>query len=181
MTKNTVILDTSAGKGSFFISRKEKDLLLTAADNDTLAVDYLKENFPSLRVIHKNALTNIKRTEYGIKDNQKLIIIGNPPYNDITSLKARKLKESTQNNLVIDPQIKSRDSRISFLRSYYHLKADYVCVLHPLSYLIKETNFNHLKEFKDNYPNTTCKITQKGIKAFEEYVKVLQQYLQVKK
>jgi DNA-binding MarR family transcriptional regulator len=38
-----------------------------------------------------------------------------------------------------------------------------------------------IKEFKDNYPNTTCKITQKGIKAFEEYVKVLQQYLQVKK
>ncbi|HYJ64019.1 MAG TPA: transcriptional regulator [Parafilimonas sp.] len=38
-----------------------------------------------------------------------------------------------------------------------------------------------MKEFKDNYPNTTCKITSKGIKAFEEYVKALQQYLQVKK
>ena len=38
-----------------------------------------------------------------------------------------------------------------------------------------------IKEFKDNYPNTTCKITQKGIKAFEAYVKALQQYLQVKK
>lgn len=38
-----------------------------------------------------------------------------------------------------------------------------------------------VKEFKDNYPNTTCKITTKGIKAFEEYVKTLQQYLQVKK
>ena len=53
--------------------------------------------------------------------------------------------------MVIDPQIKSRDLGISFLRSYYQLKADYVCVLHPLSYLIKETNFNSLKEFKDNY------------------------------
>src|ERR1700712_997315 len=38
-----------------------------------------------------------------------------------------------------------------------------------------------MKEFKDNYPNTTCKITHKGIKAFEEYVIALQQYLQVKK
>ena len=38
-----------------------------------------------------------------------------------------------------------------------------------------------IKEFKENYPNTTCKITQTGIKAFEEYVKALQQYLQVKK
>ena len=38
-----------------------------------------------------------------------------------------------------------------------------------------------IKEFKDNYPNTSCKITQKGVKAFEDYVKILQQYLQVKK
>lgn len=52
---------------------------------------------------------------------------------------------------MIDPQIKSRDLGISFLWSYYQLKANYVCVLHPLSYLIKETNFNYLKEFKDNY------------------------------
>jgi DNA-binding transcriptional ArsR family regulator len=38
-----------------------------------------------------------------------------------------------------------------------------------------------VKEFKDNYPNTTCKITSKGIKAFENYVKDLQQYLQAGK
>ena len=151
LNKNTAILDTSAGKGSFFLNWENKDLVLIAADNDKLAVDYLKENFPFLRVIQKNALTDIKRINYGIQANQKLIIIGNPPYSDITSLKARKLKENFPNNLIIDPQIKNRDLGISFLRSYYQLKADYVCVLHPLSYLIKETNFNHLKEFKDNY------------------------------
>ncbi len=33
-----------------------------------------------------------------------------------------------------------------------------------------------IKEFRDNYPNTTCKITKQGITAFEEYVKALQQY-----
>lgn len=37
------------------------------------------------------------------------------------------------------------------------------------------------KQFKDNYPQTTCKITDKGIAAFEEYVKSLQQYLYVNK
>ena len=37
------------------------------------------------------------------------------------------------------------------------------------------------KEFKENYPNTTCKITKKGIAAFENYVKALQDYLQVSK
>lgn len=36
------------------------------------------------------------------------------------------------------------------------------------------------KEFKDNYPLTTCKITKKGITAFEDYVKSLQEYLNVK-
>jgi DNA-binding transcriptional ArsR family regulator len=36
-----------------------------------------------------------------------------------------------------------------------------------------------IKEFKDNYPNTTCKITKQGIAAFEEYVKALQEYLQL--
>jgi predicted transcriptional regulator len=37
------------------------------------------------------------------------------------------------------------------------------------------------KKFKDNYPLTTCKITAKGIQAFEDYVKALQQYLDVGK
>jgi len=103
LTKNTVILDTSAGKGSFFLNREKGNLLLIAADNDKLAIDYLKENFPQISIIQKNALTDIKRINYGIQDNQKLIIIGNPPYNDITSLKARKIKENSLNNLVIDP------------------------------------------------------------------------------
>jgi DNA-binding transcriptional ArsR family regulator len=33
------------------------------------------------------------------------------------------------------------------------------------------------KQFKDNYPQTICKITAAGIKAFETYVKNLQTYL----
>jgi DNA-binding transcriptional ArsR family regulator len=37
------------------------------------------------------------------------------------------------------------------------------------------------KQFKDNYPLTTCKITTKGIEAFDAYVKALQEYLQVGK
>ena len=34
-----------------------------------------------------------------------------------------------------------------------------------------------VKQFKDNYPQTTCKITSKGIEAFEYYVTALQEYL----
>jgi predicted transcriptional regulator len=36
------------------------------------------------------------------------------------------------------------------------------------------------KKFKDNYPLTTCKITKQGVNAFEEYVKNLRAYLDVK-
>jgi hypothetical protein len=34
-----------------------------------------------------------------------------------------------------------------------------------------------IKQFKDNYPQTICKITAAGVTAFEVYVKNLQSYL----
>lgn len=34
-----------------------------------------------------------------------------------------------------------------------------------------------VKQFKDNYPQTICKITSKGIDAFEQYVKALNEYI----
>ena len=34
-----------------------------------------------------------------------------------------------------------------------------------------------VKQFKDNYPQTMCKVTPSGIKAFDQYVKNLQAYL----
>lgn len=43
---------------------------------------------------------------------------------------------------------------------------------------LKEAGYIEVtKQFKDNYPQTTCKITQKGVEAFELYVKTLQQYI----
>jgi hypothetical protein len=43
---------------------------------------------------------------------------------------------------------------------------------------LKEAGYiDVIKQFKDNYPQTICKITSKGITAFEEYVKNLQTYL----
>lgn len=36
-----------------------------------------------------------------------------------------------------------------------------------------------IKDFKDNYPHTICKITASGSKAFDQYVKSLQSYLTV--
>jgi len=43
---------------------------------------------------------------------------------------------------------------------------------------LKESGYiDVIKQFKDNYPQTICKITKQGINAFEEYVKNLQTYL----
>ena len=46
---------------------------------------------------------------------------------------------------------------------------------------LKEAGYiDVIKQFKDNYPQTICKITTAGVKAFEVYVKNLQTYLAIK-
>lgn len=43
---------------------------------------------------------------------------------------------------------------------------------------LKDANYIAVeKKFKDNYPLTVCKITKKGLAAFEEYVKRLKEYI----
>lgn len=43
---------------------------------------------------------------------------------------------------------------------------------------LKEVDYIEVtKQFKDNYPQTLCKITPKGINAFEQYVQALQSYM----
>lgn len=88
------------------------------------------------------------RATYNIKDNEKLIIVGNPPYNDITSQIKKDIKKQ---DFVIDVDLKTRDLGISFLRSYVKLYPDYICVLHPLSYLVKSSNFKLLNDFRMQY------------------------------
>lgn len=47
---------------------------------------------------------------------------------------------------------------------------------------LKEAGYIEIeKSFKDNYPQTTCKITKAGIKAFDAYVNNLQQYIKPNK
>jgi DNA-binding transcriptional ArsR family regulator len=43
---------------------------------------------------------------------------------------------------------------------------------------LKEAGYiDVVKQFKDNYPQTICKITPAGVKAFDVYVKNLQTYV----
>ena len=141
ITKDSIFLDTSCGYGDFFTDGFNS----VGSDIDEQALARVSKN---VKTFHRNALINPSRNAYGIKESDELIIIGNPPYNDKTSLVGRSSKDSV---VEIDQDLKHRDLGISFLRSYVKLKPKYVCVLHPLSYLIKEANFKALKAFKDSY------------------------------
>lgn len=45
---------------------------------------------------------------------------------------------------------------------------------------LKEVGYIEItKQFKNNYPQTLCKITAKGIEAFEQYVAALQSYMKL--
>ena len=46
---------------------------------------------------------------------------------------------------------------------------------------LKEAGYITVKKsFRDNYPLTTCRITQKGVKAFESYVESIEDYIKKK-
>jgi hypothetical protein len=150
------ILDTSCGYGSFLTNDYVNDIRCRkiGADVDKIALDKaINESKIDTEFIHHNSLMQVSdiggfaRTKYRISQSENLIIIGNPPYNDTTSISKHKIKKNTD----IHPKLKTRDLGISFLRSYAELDPDYVCVLHPLSYLIKKANFNLLSEFKRKY------------------------------
>lgn len=143
--KNIVIFDSAGGCGAFLVSLEHYDYRI--ADRDLDACKFLKQHFEQDNVFHTNSLTEVERYKYHIGPSAFLIMIGNPPYNDTTS----EFKHGEKGQNICDNDLYDRDLGVSFLKSYHKLKADVVCVLHPLSYLIKETNFKRLRDFKDNY------------------------------
>lgn len=138
-----LIFDSSCGYGDFF--KSDLNLKFLGADIDPVAISKID---PKIRTICTNSLLNLSREKFGIKQNEKLLIIGNPPYNDKTSIVRNGIKQAL---FEVDKNLAFRDLGISFLRSYAVLDADFVCVLHPLSYLIKRTNFKALGEFRAKY------------------------------
>lgn len=143
--KNVVIFDSAGGCGAFLFDLKHYDYRI--ADRDSDVYPFLKQHFERDNVFHTNSLTEVDRQKYHIAPSAFLIMIGNPPYNDVTS----EFKNGEKGQNICDNDLYDRDLGVSFLKSYHKLKADVVCILHPLSYLIKETNFKRLRDFKDNY------------------------------
>ncbi len=150
--KDFTILDSSCGYGSF-LAKDGIAKRLIGADIDQIAISEAKKITNGVDFIYQNSLSNVCRKNLDIKNEEKLIIIGNPPYNDTSSIIRNSIKDVAVQNK-IDFDIKTRDLGMSFLLSYDKIQADYVCVLHPLSYLIKKANFSLLSKFVQNYKLT---------------------------
>ncbi len=141
----SIVFDSAGGCGAFIFGLENYDYRI--ADCDLEACKFLKQHFNQHNIFHANSLKGVNRDKYLIPSFAFLIMVGNPPYNDTTS----EFKNGKKGQNICDDDLYDRDMGISFLKSYYKLNADVVCVLHPLSYLIKETNFKRLRDFKDNY------------------------------
>jgi len=143
--KDAIIFDSSAGCGAFIINNKKYDYRASDYDND--AYNFLSEHLDKNKIFLSNSLFEVDRKKYNIPPKSYLVMIGNPPYNDTTS----EFKSGQKGKNICDEDLFDRDLGVSFLKSYNKLNADLICILHPLSYLIKKTNFNRLKIFKENY------------------------------
>ncbi|MEK6599413.1 MAG: SAM-dependent methyltransferase [Deltaproteobacteria bacterium] len=143
--KKSIIFDSAGGCGAFLSNINGNDYRI--ADCDGEACNFLRQRFNTNKVFHANSLVDVNRDKYSIPSSTSLIMIGNPPYNDITS----EFRNGEKGENLCDDDLHDRDLGVSFLRSYNKLKADIVCVLHPLSYLIKEANFKRLRDFRENY------------------------------
>ena len=79
---------------------------------------------------------------------------------------------------VVSLLISVKEAEFTFLKEKTNASAGNLSV--QINKLKEAGYIEVVKQFKDNYPQTVCRITPAGIKAFEEYVKNLQSYLNIK-
>jgi len=139
---DSIVLDPAAGCGAFL--EPFSDHKVIGADIDPSLVHLLSAlGFKGMRC--DNSLLNVSRRKYGLSSSDHLAVVGNPPYNDVTS-RNKKFGKKAKDKIEIhtDPDLACRDYGLSFLRALNKLKADVIGMLHPLSFLIKESNFRRL-------------------------------------
>jgi DNA-binding transcriptional ArsR family regulator len=80
---------------------------------------------------------------------------------------------------IVSILISVREAEFTFLKEKTNATAGNLSV--QINKLKDAGYIDVIKQFKDNYPQTTCKITPEGIHAFDVYVKNLQSYLNANK
>lgn len=146
LSDNTTIIDFGAGYGAFssaFLNLPHKRIIAT--DCDEQSINFIKQEHSGVDTILENSLLGIDKSKYA--DNDEIIVVGNPPYNDVTS----QYKKGEKGSFEMDEDVYARDLGISFLKMYDKIGARYICVLHPLSYLCKKNNFSSLGVFNYHY------------------------------
>jgi len=145
----TFILDLSCGCGAFLETFSDNKIIGRDIDHGAIYIlDFLE--FENVDV--DNTLLNVSREKYGLLDEDDVIIVGNPPYNDRYSIsKKHGLQKKTKFDTPVDKDIDTRDLGTNFLNAYAKLNPRYICVLHPLSFLIKRVKFESLKLLISNY------------------------------
>jgi DNA-binding transcriptional ArsR family regulator len=76
---------------------------------------------------------------------------------------------------IVSLLISVKEAEFTFIREKTNATAGNLSV--QISKLKDAGYIDVVKQFRDNYPQTICKITPDGILAFETYVKNLQSYL----
>ncbi len=73
--------------------------------------------------------------------------------------------------------ISVREAEFTYIRDKTNATAGNLSV--QLNKLREAEYIEITKQFKDNYPQTICRVTQKGVEAFELYVLALQSYMKL--
>ena len=146
--ENSIVMDLACGCGAFL--ELFDDCHIIGRDIDPQAIEILDLfNFSNIEV--DNTLLNVNRAKYGIQESDDLIILGNPPYNDTSSINKRYSTKAKSKRDPEDEDIHCRDIGRSFLEAYAKLQPRYICVLHPMSFVIKRVNFQSMKYLIRDY------------------------------
>ncbi len=146
--EDSYVMDLACGCGAFL--ELFEDCHILGRDIDPQAIEILDLfNFTNIEI--DNTLLNVSRKKYGLNKEDDIIIIGNPPYNDTSSINKRYSTKAKSKRDPEDADVHCRDIGRSFLEAYAKLQPRYICVLHPLAFLIKRVNFQSMKYLTKSY------------------------------
>ena len=103
--EDSYVMDLACGCGAFL--ELFDDCHILGRDIDPQAIEILDLfNFTNIGV--DNTLLNVNRAKYGLRKDDDLIIIGNPPYNDTSSINKRYSTKAKSKRDPEDPDIHCR-------------------------------------------------------------------------
>lgn len=137
-----VVLDPAAGGGAL-VSHIHTHRVVVA-DRDSSAVALLQAlGFPE--VVRTNSLVGASRAKFGVQDDERLVMIMNPPF-----------KGDNQAQHDCDAAFEANDQCVSFLKMAASLKPEVIVCIQPLTTLIKDRNFKQLGSFANAYTLTSA-------------------------